>query len=152
MCDVESGPVSSRQLQEGDLDSADRIFRLAFGTFLGLPNPKDFSGDSDYIRSRWLANPAATVGAELDGSLVGSNFVTLWGSVGFFGPLTVHPFFWEGHREKASCTDRGDAQWLAGHPCWFVHFWTQSEAHRALPEVRLLAAIPHHSNVQTSCE
>lgn len=95
MSDIESGTVSIRQLQEDDLDSADRIFRLAFGTFLGLPNPKDFSGDSDCVRSRWLANPAATLGAELDGSLVGSNFVTRWGTVGFFGPLTVHPSFWE---------------------------------------------------------
>jgi hypothetical protein len=26
---------------------------------------------------------------------VGSNFVTHWGSVGYFGPLTVHPDFWD---------------------------------------------------------
>ena len=95
MSDTESGPVFIRALQQRDLDSADRIFRLAFGTFLGLPNPEDFAGNSDYIRTRWRANPSATLGAELDGSLVGSNFVTRWGSVGFFGPLTVHPSFWE---------------------------------------------------------
>jgi predicted N-acetyltransferase YhbS len=92
---IESGHLSIRPLQQRDLDGVDRIFRLAFGTFLGLPNPEVFSGDSDCIRTRWLANPAATLGAELDGSLVGSNFVTRWGSVGFFGPLTVHPSFWE---------------------------------------------------------
>ena len=26
---------------------------------------------------------------------MGSNFVTHWGSVGYFGPLTVHPDFWD---------------------------------------------------------
>ena len=29
-----------------------------------------------------------------EGRLVGSNFVTNWGSVGFFGPLTVDPECW----------------------------------------------------------
>jgi len=95
MSDVESGPVFIRPLQEPDLDTADSIFRLAFGTFLALPNPADFSGDSDCIRTRWRADPAATLGAEINGRLVGSNFVTRWGSVGFFGPLTVHPSLWE---------------------------------------------------------
>jgi len=33
----------------------------------------------------------ASFGATLEGKLVGSNFATNWGSVGFFGPLTVHP-------------------------------------------------------------
>ncbi len=33
----------------------------------------------------------ASFGATLDGKLVGSNFVTNWGSVGFFAPLTVRP-------------------------------------------------------------
>jgi hypothetical protein len=33
----------------------------------------------------------AAFGATLDGKLVGSNFATRWGSVGFFGPLTVRP-------------------------------------------------------------
>jgi hypothetical protein len=30
----------------------------------------------------------------VDGKLVGSNIATSWGSVGTFGPLTVHPDFW----------------------------------------------------------
>jgi hypothetical protein len=32
-----------RSLQESDVREADRIFRLAFGTFLGLPDPPSFS-------------------------------------------------------------------------------------------------------------
>ena len=93
--DIESGSVAIRLLQERDLDSADRIFRLAFGTFLGLPQPETFAGDSSYVRTRWLADQTSVLGAKVHGSLVGSNFVTHWGSVGFFGPLTVHPSFWD---------------------------------------------------------
>ncbi len=82
-------------LQEKNLPEADRIFRLAFGTLHGLPDPMMFGGDSDYIRTRWLADPTAAFEAELDGTLVGSNFATLWGSFGFFGPLTIHPDHWD---------------------------------------------------------
>jgi GNAT superfamily N-acetyltransferase len=86
--------VSVRPLREGDLSEADRIMRLAFGTFLGLPEPMTFMGDASYVRTRWLAAPDAAFGAEVDGKLVGSNFATNWGSVGFFGPLTVEPAHW----------------------------------------------------------
>ena len=87
--------ITVRPLREPDLPLADRIFRLAFGTFNGLADPLRFGGDLDKIRTRWLADPAAAFGAEVDGALVGSNFVTHWGSVGYFGPLTVHPDFWD---------------------------------------------------------
>jgi hypothetical protein len=33
--------------------------------------------------------------AEANGEVVGSNFATNWGSVGFFGPLTIDPAFWD---------------------------------------------------------
>ena len=36
-----------RRMQESDLQEADRIMRLAFGTFLGLPDPRSFAGDAD---------------------------------------------------------------------------------------------------------
>lgn len=49
----------------------------------------------DYVRARWLAYPDSAFAAEADGELVGSNFSTHWGSVGFFGPLTVRPDFWD---------------------------------------------------------
>lgn len=86
--------VIVRSLDLNQLAAADRIFRLAFGTFLGLPDPLKHGGDTDYVRSRWRADPNAVLGAELDGELVGSNFVTNWGSFGFFGPLTVKPDLW----------------------------------------------------------
>ena len=86
--------VLIRPLREDELGEADRIMRLAFGTFLGLPDPLTFMGDADYVRTRWRTDPGAAIGAELDGELVGSNFVANWGSFGFFGPLSVRPDFW----------------------------------------------------------
>src|SRR5689334_8450974 len=87
--------ICVRPLQEGDLPTADYIMRLAFGTFLGLPNPATFMGDASYVRPRWLVDPTAAFAAEVGGELIGSNFATNWGSVGFFGPLTIRPDFWD---------------------------------------------------------
>ncbi len=87
--------VDVRPLRESDLPEADRIFRLAFGTFLELPDPMAFGGDRDLVGGRWRIDPAAALGAYRGGELVGSNFVTVWGSVGFFGPLTVRPDLWD---------------------------------------------------------
>src|SRR5437762_14124218 len=81
--------VSIRPLQVSDLEEADRIFRLAFGTFLGMPDPTAFMGDADLVRPRWRADPSAAVAAEAGGRLLGTNFAANWGSVGFFGPLSV---------------------------------------------------------------
>jgi GNAT superfamily N-acetyltransferase len=94
--------VTIRPVREQDLPAADRIMRLAFGTFLGMPDPLKFMGDADYARTRWLADPSAAFAAELAGELVGTNYATRWGSVGFFGPLTIRPDLW----------DRGIAQLL----------------------------------------
>jgi predicted N-acetyltransferase YhbS len=87
--------ISVRLLKEKDLPAADRIFRLAFGTFTGHPEPEKFGGDVDKIRTRWLADPTAAFAAEIDGELVASIFVTNWGSVGYFGPLSVRPDLWD---------------------------------------------------------
>jgi predicted N-acetyltransferase YhbS len=87
--------ISIRQMEEKDLGEADRIVRLAFGTFIGLPDPMAFMGDAQYVRTRWRANPKAAFVAVENGEIVGSNFATSWGSVGFFGPLTVRPDFWD---------------------------------------------------------
>ncbi len=84
-----------RPLVETDLPAADQIVRLAFGTFIGVPDPQTFLGDAEFARSRWLADPGAVLAAEHAGRLIGSNFATNWGSFGFFGPLSVHPEYWE---------------------------------------------------------
>jgi len=84
-----------RYMTERDIPEADRIMRLAFGTFLGLPDPMSFMGDADYVKTRYHADPSAALVAEADGRIIGSNFALHWGSVGIFGPLTIHPDFWD---------------------------------------------------------
>jgi GNAT superfamily N-acetyltransferase len=79
-----------------------KIVRLAFGTFLGFPNPLDFMGDRNFITPRWHSSNVKAIAARDEGRLIGSNVVTRWGSFGFFGPLTVLPEYW----------DRGVAQRL----------------------------------------
>jgi GNAT superfamily N-acetyltransferase len=93
--------VSIRSLQENDLTEARSIFRMAFGTFMGVPDPETFSADCEYIFTRWHADPGAALAAEVDGKLAGSNFATNWGSFGFFGPLTVRPELWDRHIAQA---------------------------------------------------
>ena len=83
--------LNVRPLTPRDLPAADRIISFAFGKFLGAPEPDQFWADLAYARTRWPADPTAAFGAELDGELIGSNFATRWGSVGFLGPLTVRP-------------------------------------------------------------
>jgi len=42
---MEGTEVSVRPMEESDLVEARRIFRVAFGTFLGVPKPEDFRAD-----------------------------------------------------------------------------------------------------------
>jgi GNAT superfamily N-acetyltransferase len=83
--------IEVRPLREAELGEADAIYRRAFGTFLGLPDPAAFDGDAQVLRTRWSADPASAVALLEDGVLAGSNVVTRWGSVGLFGPLSVDP-------------------------------------------------------------
>ena len=94
---TELSNVSIRPMQEADLVEARRIFRMAFGTFLGAPDPETFAADREYIFTRWRAHPEAALVAEVKGTVAGSNFATNWGSFGFFGPLTVRPDLWNQH-------------------------------------------------------
>ncbi len=80
-----------RALTTEDLPGAARIIRDAFGTFFGVPDLETFWNDRDYAYGRQPASHVASFGAVLDGKLAGSNFATNWGSVGFFGPLSVRP-------------------------------------------------------------
>jgi GNAT superfamily N-acetyltransferase len=89
-------------LKQSELEEADRIVRLAFGTYLGMPNPLDFMGDRNFMTPRWHSAHVKAIAAREDGRLIGSNLVTRWGSFGFFGPMTVMPDYW----------DRGVAQRL----------------------------------------
>jgi predicted N-acetyltransferase YhbS len=84
-----------RPLEQRDLDEADRVMRVAFGTYLQTPRPEQAFGDADLVRTRYRADPAAAFCAELDGRVVGSNFAARWGSFGFFGPLSVSVELWD---------------------------------------------------------
>jgi GNAT superfamily N-acetyltransferase len=86
--------ISVRSLRESDLLEADRIMRLAYDTYLGLPGSTGLVGDVNYVSTRWLVDPAAAFAAEVNGELAGSSFATSWGSVGFVGPLSVRPDLW----------------------------------------------------------
>jgi GNAT superfamily N-acetyltransferase len=89
-------------LKKDEVEEAAGILRLAFGTFLGVPNPLDFMGDRDLLTPRWRSSHVKVLAARDAGRLIGTNVVTRWGSFGFFGPLTVLPEYW----------DRGVAQRL----------------------------------------
>lgn len=78
-----------------DIAEAGRVMRLAFGTFLGLPDPMTFMGDTDYAGTRFRADPSSAFTAKLDGKLIGSVFASKWGSVGVLGPISVDPQFWD---------------------------------------------------------
>jgi GNAT superfamily N-acetyltransferase len=105
--------VSVRPLAESELAQADQIVRVAFGTFLGMPDPSTFMGDANYAHTRWKADPSAVLAAIDGGKLVGSCFATNWGSFGFFGPLTVAPEYWS----------RGIAQQLLGPTMEIFRGW-----------------------------
>jgi len=92
---AQSGDIRIRPLLEPDLKAAEYVIRLAFGTFIGLPDPLTFMGDCHYSKTRWVADPTAVFCAEAGDELLGSVFAADWGSVGIFGPLTVHPAYWD---------------------------------------------------------
>jgi N-acetylglutamate synthase-like GNAT family acetyltransferase len=93
--DVPETTAHVRAMHAEDLDSADRVMRLAFGTIRGLPDPSAAFGDTDSVRTRFRASPECAWAAELDGEVVGSVFAARWGSFGFVGPLSVHPRLWD---------------------------------------------------------
>ena len=87
---IKIGPLKKTELAE-----ADRIFRLAFGTFLNIPDPATFMGDRDLLASRCRAKHVKALAARENGRLIGSNLLTVWGAFAFFGPLTVLPEYWD---------------------------------------------------------
>ena len=84
-----------RHMTEEDIEEADKIIRLAFGTFRGFEDPENYRADSRFAYPRYHADPSASFVAELNGKIIGSNFGLHWGSVGIFGPLTIRPDYWD---------------------------------------------------------
>lgn len=88
--------LTIRPLEESDVDAADKVRRLAFGTYFALPDPLSFSGTARLVETRRRAWPDGALVAEKDGAIVGIAISSRWGSLGIFGPLSVHPEHWRG--------------------------------------------------------
>ena len=92
--------ITVRPLVEADLAEADAIFRLAFGTFIGLPDPTQFMAGRDYAYTRFRTNPAGAMAVELDGRFISSTTYLNWGSFGTLGP-SRWPEHWNGGVARA---------------------------------------------------
>ena len=90
-----TGRVIVRPMWAGDLSDATRIFRTAFGTFLGVPDVGTFRLDLGTIGTRFATDPGAALVAERDGRIIGSIFGMDWGGQFVVGPLTVDPECWK---------------------------------------------------------
>jgi predicted N-acetyltransferase YhbS len=140
-----------RPLRESEVGVADRIFRIAFGTFVGLPDPMAFGRQADIIGSRWRSDPGSVLAAEQAGEIVGSNCLINWGSVGLFGPLTVRPDLWDRGVAKRLLEPTMERFGSLGstHLGLFT-FPKQPQAPRPLSEVRLLAPKPDRRHDEAS--
>src|SRR5215472_17164293 len=90
-----TGDVIVRPMTAGDLADATRIFRTAFGTFLGVPDVSRFRLDLGTIETRFKTDAGTALVAERDGRLLGSVLGMDWGSQFVIGPLTVDPACWK---------------------------------------------------------
>jgi GNAT superfamily N-acetyltransferase len=117
--------ANARPMVEADLKEAQRIMRRAFGTFLGASDLDNFWTDFDYIYGRHGAEHVRSFAIDHDGQLAGSNFATRWGSVGFFGPLSIRPDFWDRGLAQPLVAAVSDAfnEWGLSHAglCTFPH-------------------------------
>jgi GNAT superfamily N-acetyltransferase len=86
--------ISIRPLAAPDIDAAERLRRLAFGTLLALPDPLSFRGDVGLLGARRWAYPEGGFAALEGDELVGVAMANNWGSLGIFGPIAVHPAHW----------------------------------------------------------
>lgn len=123
-----------RPLQWQELSQADQVFRLAFGTAANLSDPLQIFGDAGYMH-RWYLSTGCAIAAEQHGKLVGTNFLARWGSLGLFGPLTVHPDYWNQGiaSELMSATMAQFEQWQTPAITFFTsshsgkHLWFYSK-------------------------
>ena len=78
-----------------DLDSADAVMRLAFGTIRGLPDPKSTFGDTDIVHTRFRSAPDCAWVAELEGDVVGVGVRRALGLVRLLRPAQRPPRHWD---------------------------------------------------------
>jgi GNAT superfamily N-acetyltransferase len=122
--------IEVRSLDDSHLPAADRVFRDAFGTVLGVGVP----ADTELLATRLRAPHTAALAAFADGNLAGSTLAASWGSVAYFGPLSVAPKLWGsgiGARLVAAAVEVLDG-WGATHQGLFT--FAQSPRHHRLYE------------------
>jgi GNAT superfamily N-acetyltransferase len=124
--------IEIRRLPQRDVEEADRIIRLAFGAFLGIADPVMMFSDRDFAHTRYAAAPDSAIAAYADGGFAGSNFITNWGSFGFFGPLSVHPQLWD--QGVAQRLLQATMEWFEDSDCRHTGLFTFSHSpkHAAL--------------------
>lgn len=88
------GGIAVRAMTAADLDAAALVWRLAFGTHFGAPEPARFREDMPFIETRFATDPALAFVAVHGGRLLGSIIGMDWGGQLVLGPLSVDPEFW----------------------------------------------------------
>lgn len=89
-----SADIAVRPMKADDVPEADRIFRVAFATYLQIQDPQAFMTGREMVRGRFGTDPSGAIVAVDGDKVVGSNLITNWGAFGFFGPLTIDPALW----------------------------------------------------------
>jgi GNAT superfamily N-acetyltransferase len=120
--------IEVRPLDSSGLPAADDVFRDAFATFLGVA----VHPSTDVLGTRFRAPHTEGFAAFVDGKLAGSTLVSRWGSVAYFGPLSVAPRLWGhgiGARLVGAAVDALDG-WGARHQGLFT--FAQSPHHHRL--------------------
>jgi GNAT superfamily N-acetyltransferase len=143
-----------RPMAAADLPEADRIFRIAFATYLGV-DPQTFMSGRAMVGCRFGTDPSGAIVAVDGEEVTGSNFLANWGSFGFFGPLTVNPTRWKqgiAKRLMEETVARFDT-WGTKHAALFT--FADSAQHQALYQrfgfwPRFLTAIMHKVPAQTA--
>lgn len=86
--------IDIHRMQSSEVADAERIFKIAFATYLEMPDPATLMTGRDLFQMRYESDPRGALCATRDGVVVGSNIIADWGSFGWFGPLTVDPSAW----------------------------------------------------------
>ena len=67
---IQMDDVTVRPMTPEDINEARAVFQLAFGTFVGHPDPARWSEDRDLVGFRWRMDPLGAFVAHADGRLV----------------------------------------------------------------------------------
>ena len=132
--------IDVRPMLAEDLDAADRVMRLAFGTIRGLPIRAAF-GDSDAVRTRFRAAPECAWVAEVDGDVVGSVFAAAGARSASSARSPSSPasgITASAARCSGRCSRHSNAEVRQAGP---LHVRGEPQAPRPVPEARLLARI-----------